>query len=934
MRFLPAILLLAGCACACTHATRPPALQPSQKPSLSGGGRGLARQPSVQESTPRPAGTVIQPAASDLQVFGHGPEARALVEHYPQENAAGFQFLFRRGICLGGGTMTCRGGGDDGATCSSNADCASGPLTFTSGETEYFDAYGNSLGVQAFTAAEFDEASGLDVTGICHADNTIACASPGSTDSDACGSTGDDTCDNRPAAGYVPDHASYLVRNPKETVAHNVVPASAEMRICFQEFNDGPDCDPLIIQQDFEEYLVPAGQTYIYPLGNPDEAGGKIRVGVGHEPKTHHRGVNNQRHAYDIGVVVGNAGGVSSTCQSGHCAGGARDGNPCSANKDCNDNQNAYIYDEPIYAMADGTVVAILHDFPENPNPPDKLPGMNDCDVRACGIAAECDAGELPTTGNSVFIEYGNGEISHYAHTIPGTNNHLDCGDTVSQGERVANVGNSGNSTGPHLHYGTDLLDDFWDNDNYSFPSYVTNVLFAAGPDPTVRRQLDVSFHTGTEFSVTSGPAPLPANAPVGPGDVAESEPNDTLAGHDALAYPVHVDATLESGNVGDLAVRGDGIEDVYRIDLSNPDQLRVALGWGDGGKNLDVYLLTEDLRVLNETGQGTQRSGTEEAVCPALDAGAYYVMVTNYDPTKSSDEAYTLDVASDPQTVSAAVTNATQPVEVDEDCQATIAFKITLHDNCCLDKDTYDLQVDADNTTSNLTLGSVELDAPNVLGPRDIEITGRVDVSAVTSCPATVVISAQAKDCSGNLVTTTAQGTDASVDVVDVLAPQVAENKSDLYCLWPPQHRMVCFEESSFAPSITDNCTPSPTWLFAACTSDQPDDAPDTGDVNGDGHTVHDCVLGQDADDVCARAERAGTDEEGRRYTLEIQATDVCGNVSGPTAIGRLAVPHRKGAGQVCMSALSNPVDHRAEGTRGHPQRANPGRPSLERKD
>ena len=934
MRFSAAVLLLAGCTCACTHATRPPAMEPLQNKELSGGGLRLARSPRA-ERTNQAAGTVIQPAASDLEVFGHGPEAKALIEHYPQENAAAFQFLFRRGVCLGGNAKTCRGGADDGDACSTNADCASGPLHFTSGETEYFDAEGNSLGIQTFTAAEFDAASGLDLLGVCHADTTIACNDPTHDDADSCGGTGNDACDARPAAGYVPDHASTLVRNPKETVAHNLVPASAEIRICFQEFNDGPDCDPLIVSEEFEEYRVPPGQTYIYPLGNPDDAGGKIRVGVGHEPDSHHRSVNNQRHAYDIGVRVGSADGVGSSCQSGHCAGGARDGAPCAASKDCNDNQNAYIYNEPIYAMADGTIVAILHDFPENPNPPDKLPGMNDCDVRACGIAAECDAGELPTTGNSVFIQYGNGEVSHYAHTIPGTNNHLDCGDPVSQGDLIANVGNSGNSTGPHLHYGTDLLSDFWDGDNYSFPSYVTNALFAAGPDPTVRRQLDVGFHGGTLLTVTGAPTPLPRNTPVGPGDVAESEPNDTLGGHDALAYPVHVDATLESGNVGDLAVRGDGIEDVYRIDVTDPDELRLALGWGDGGKNLDLYLLTEDLRVLNETGQGTQRSGTEEAVCPALDPGAYYVMVTNFDPTKSGDEAYTLDVASDPQTVSAAVTNATQPVEVDGSCEATIEFKVTLHDNCCLNKDTYALQVEADNTTNNLTLGTVELDAPNVLGPRDIEVTGRVDVSAVTSCPATVVISAEAKDCSGNLVTTTVQGTDASVDVVDLIAPEVVENKSDLYCLWPPQHRMVCFEESSFAPTVTDNCTAEPTWLFAACTSNQPDDAPDSGGVNGDGHTVNDCVLGQDADDVCARAERAGNDEEGRRYTLDIQAEDVCGNVSGPTTIGRLAVPQRKSPSQVCVAPVStNPVDRRPEATRGHTQRSNPGRPSLERRD
>lgn len=914
MRLAVAFVLLFACACA--RSTHAPNLVPSPGRDVADAGPLLAASDRRAEPVGTFASVITQPAASDLEVIGHGPEERALIEHYPQANAVAFQFLFRRGRCAGN-PGTCRGGGDDGASCGSNADCASGPLTFTGGETEYFDADGNSLGVQAFTAAEFDEATGLDDVGICNGDNSIACANPGGDDADACGSTGDDACNNRPAAGYVPAHASYLLRNPKEIVAHNLVPAEAEMRVCFAEFDTMSGCDPLVVRQAVEEYRVPSGPTYIYPLGPPDEAGGVIRVNVGHEPSTHHRGVNNQRHAYDIGVRVAGASGVATSCQAGTCSGGARDGDACADNGDCVDNQNAYVYAEPILAMADGTVVAVLHDYPENPNPPDKLAGVNGCDVRACGNTPDCDdPAEIPTTGNSIFIEYANGEISHFAHTIPGTNNHLDCGDPVSRGDVLGNVGNSGNSTGPHLHHGSLALAEFWDGDNYSFPSYYTNVVFAAGPDPTPRRQLDVGLLSGLEFTVTSAPAPLAPNAPVGPGDVAESEPNDTLAGHDALTLPASVSATLETAHVGDLAVRGDGIEDVYRIDLAGPDELRVALGWQDGAKNLDVYLLTEDLRVVNETGQGTQRSGTEEAVCPTLEPGAYYVMVTNLDTTKSGDEPYTLDVASDPQTIAASITNAVQPVEVDASCEAVVEFKIAIHDNCCLSADTLEPLVGAANPTANLTLGPVELDPPTFLGPRDAEITGRVSVSGLTSCPAEVVIYAQAHDCSGNLVATGPQGTDAFTTVVDLIPPQVAPSDADLYCLWPPNHKYVCFEQDAFAPTITDNCTPSPSWRFDSCTSDQPDDAPDGGGPNGDGHTRNDCFVGAGDDDVCARAERAGSDPEGRRYALGIDATDVCGNVSAPTVMGNLYVPHDRNPQMSCTAPsgphAQGPTSHR----------------------
>ena len=838
------------------------------------------------------ASVITEPG--DLDVRGHGPEADALINHYALENSVSFQLAFFRGVCSSN-TNTCVGGAEDGLPCASTPDCASGPLNFDSGETEMFDADGNSLGLFPFNDVDFERGASLQNVGICAADPTVACSNPGGDDEDSCGA-GDPTCDARPSPGYVPDHAAYLLRNPKEVIGHNVVPAEAEIRICFAEFNSMSGCDQLIVRQTLAEYRVPPGQTYIYPLGPPNQAGERLRNSEAHEYFSHHRGVNNQRHAYDVLSRINDEQEVATSCVNNACVGGVRNGDPCVENIDCSANGNVFVYQEPILAMADGVVVALSQGFPENPNPPEKLPGVNGCRETACGNPSDCDGAEIPVAGNSVFIQHANGEISMVAHVIPGSNDHLSCGDPVLQGEQIGQVGNSGNSTDPHLHYSTDVLAEFWDGANYSLPSYYTNAAFASGPDPTIRRQLDVSMHSSTFFDVLPPVTPIAQNPPLPGGATNEAEPNDTLATHDALSLPTTVTGVVENQDVGDLAVRGDGIEDVFRFGLQASDAIRIELDGADANENLDVYALTADMRVLNETGQGTSQ-GSHEEVCLELDPGAYYLMVSNVDLTQDKAENYTLAVGSDPQTISAAITNPEQPIEVDESCQSAVEFLISIHDNCCLDPDVLALDVAASNPTGNATLGGVVIDSVQPLGPRDVEVTGHVDVSALESCPAEVVIEASAQDCSGNVVDTASQGTNGSVVVLDTTPPAIVQGDADLYCLFPPNHDYVCFDAGQFSPVIMDNCDPDPTWEFDACTSDQPANGP------GDGNTVDDCVLDADAQGFCARSSRAGGGQAGRRYGLDIGATDACGNVSVPTGIGNIHVPRDLNPAMTCIA-------------------------------
>ena len=52
--------------------------------------------------------------------------------------------------------------------------------------------------------------------------------------------------------------------------------------------------------------------------------------------------------------------------------------------------------------------------------------------------------------GNIVEIDHGNDLISRYAHV---SKVHVKKGDLIKRGQKIAEVGNTGRSTGPHLHF-------------------------------------------------------------------------------------------------------------------------------------------------------------------------------------------------------------------------------------------------------------------------------------------------------------------------------------------------------------------------------------------------------------------------------------------------------------------------------------------------
>ncbi|MEW2076459.1 M23 family metallopeptidase [Streptomyces sp. NPDC017966] len=59
-------------------------------------------------------------------------------------------------------------------------------------------------------------------------------------------------------------------------------------------------------------------------------------------------------------------------------------------------------------------------------------------------------AGDGPAYGNAVVIKHGNGTYSQYAHL---SQVDVRIGQIVKTGQKIALSGNTGNSSGPHLHF-------------------------------------------------------------------------------------------------------------------------------------------------------------------------------------------------------------------------------------------------------------------------------------------------------------------------------------------------------------------------------------------------------------------------------------------------------------------------------------------------
>ncbi len=76
--------------------------------------------------------------------------------------------------------------------------------------------------------------------------------------------------------------------------------------------------------------------------------------------------------------------------------------------------------------------------------------GANGSSVISVGAGVVSFAGDRSGYGNLVEINHGNGYATRYGHNSAAL---VKTGDTVRKGQRIALMGSSGRSTGPHVHF-------------------------------------------------------------------------------------------------------------------------------------------------------------------------------------------------------------------------------------------------------------------------------------------------------------------------------------------------------------------------------------------------------------------------------------------------------------------------------------------------
>ena len=99
-------------------------------------------------------------------------------------------------------------------------------------------------------------------------------------------------------------------------------------------------------------------------------------------------------------------------------------------------NESYYNYKDTLYAVANGVVVRLQDNLPENN-----------------GNAQNVVINSLSeVSGNHIILDIGGGHYAGYGHCAPNSF-FVDINDIVNEGDPIGLLGNSGNSGMPHLHF-------------------------------------------------------------------------------------------------------------------------------------------------------------------------------------------------------------------------------------------------------------------------------------------------------------------------------------------------------------------------------------------------------------------------------------------------------------------------------------------------
>ena len=202
-----------------------------------------------------------------------------------------------------------------------------------------------------------------------------------------------------------------------ELPMNRTVPANLAHRLVFSSTPEGGS-EPS--DATLEDFQVPVTQ-YSVPILSPPFRGGIWLAGDGP--------VNNSNHRRSIFAIDGHIYSPERFAIDWVEVGPNGDSRHDGTTK----NENWWGWGEPVLAVADGEIMEVVDEFPDNT--PRVLPP-----VTLDNIA-----------GNHIILQIAQNRFVTYAHLQRGSIK-VRTGDHVHRGDVLALLGNSGNTTGAHLH--------------------------------------------------------------------------------------------------------------------------------------------------------------------------------------------------------------------------------------------------------------------------------------------------------------------------------------------------------------------------------------------------------------------------------------------------------------------------------------------------